>query len=142
MLDTPSATLARKSPLILNVLLWAAQAFVGVSFAVIAWIKLSKPIAELAAMWPWTGEFPEAMVRGLGVIDLGGGLGIVLPTLTRIRPNLAVTAAACCAALQVCAMIFHISRGEAEATPVNVVFLSLSLFIFWGRRKYAVAARG
>lgn len=142
MFDTPSATLGQKPPLVLNILLWAGQVFVGLSFAAIAWIKLSKPIAELGGMWPWTGEYPEAMVRGIGLIDLAGGLGIVLPTLTRIRPGLAVTAAACCAALQVCAMIFHISRGEVEAAPVNVVFLAVSLFVFWGRRKYPVAPRG
>lgn len=130
-----------RTPLALNILLWAAQLFVGVSFAVIAWIKLVTPIPELAAMWPWTGQYPEAMVRGLGLIDLIGGLGIILPTLTRVRPNLTVTAAAGCALLQICAMTFHLSRGEAEATPVNAVFLVLSLFVFWGRRRYPVPAR-
>lgn len=130
-----------RTPLALNVLLWAAQLFVGISFAVIAWMKLFTPIPALAAMWPWTGQFPEVVVRGLGVIDLAGGLGILLPALTRIRPSLTVTAAACCALLQICAMAFHISRGEAEAVPVNIVFLVLSLFVFWGRRRYPVPAR-
>lgn len=130
-----------RTPLALNVLLWAAQLFVGISFAVIAWMKLFTPIPALAAMWPWTGQFPEVVVRGLGVIDLAGGLGILLPALTRIRPSLTVTAAACCALLQICAMAFHISRGEAEAVPVNIIFLVLSLFVFWGRRRYPVPAR-
>jgi hypothetical protein len=32
------------------------------------------PIPRLAMMWPWAGELPYLMVRGLGVIDLAGGL--------------------------------------------------------------------
>lgn len=135
------AAIPVKTPILLNALLWAGQALVGIAFIVIAWIKLTTPIPQLAAMWPWTGEFPVAMVRGLGLIDLAGGIGIILPTLTRIRPNLVVIAAACCALLQICAMAFHISRGEAEAAPVNVVFLVLSVLIFWGRRKFPVQPR-
>lgn len=127
-----------ETPLALNILLWAAQLFVGISFGVIAWMKLVTPIPALAAMWPWTGEYPEAMVRGLGIIDLAGGLGIILPGLTRIRLNLA--AAVGCAVLQICAMTFHLSRGEAEAVPINAVFLVLSLFVVWGRRRYPVPA--
>lgn len=134
--------LARSTPLPLDLALWAAQLFVGVSFAVIAWIKLTTPISALAAMWAWTGEYPEAMVRGIGLIDLAGGLGIVLPRLTRIRPGLTVAAAAGCALLQVCAMAFHLSRGEGEATPINVVYLALALFVFWGRRAYPARPRG
>jgi hypothetical protein len=39
--------------------------------------------------------------------------------------------------LQVFAFFFHISRGEAEVTPVNLVLLALSLFVLWGRGRKA-----
>lgn len=81
------------------------------------------------------------MVRGLGVIDVLGGIGVFLPALTRIKPDLTVLAALGCVALQVYAMVFHISRGEIAATPVNVVFLALSAFVLWGRRKLPVLPR-
>lgn len=141
MIDT-SAALPAKMPTLFNILLWAAQAFVGITFTVMACIKIFKPIPELAAMWPWTGEYPVAMVRGLGLIDLAGGIGILMPSLTRIKPNLAVAAALGCFLLQICASIFHISRGEMEAIPVNGIYLVLTAFIFWGRRKYPVLPNG
>ncbi len=44
-------------------------------------------------MMAWTGEYPEAFVRIIGLIDLAGGLGMLLPSLTRIMPRLTVIAA-------------------------------------------------
>ena len=75
------------------------------------------------------------MVRTLGVIDLLGGLGVVLPWLTRIRPGLTVAAALGCAALQCCAIVFHIVRGETSVIWFNLVFLALAAFVLVGRRR-------
>jgi DoxX-like family len=76
-------------------------------------------------------------VRFMGVVDMAGGLGMLLPAITRIKPQLTVWAALGCVVLQACAMVFHISRGEAMVTPMNLVFLALSAFVFWGRRSRA-----
>jgi hypothetical protein len=44
--------------------------------------------------------------------------------------------------LQVFAIVFHLSRGEAAVTPLNLVLLVLSLFVLWGRgRKAPIAPR-
>lgn len=140
------ADLTRDRPLeeprrVLNASIWVAQVLACLAFGAVGLIKLFKPIPELAAMWPWTGELPVAVVRGLGLIDLAGGLGLLLPSLTRIRPGLTVVAALCCVVLQVCAAAFHLWRGEAVATPVNAVFFAFVAFIFWGRRRLPVRAR-
>jgi hypothetical protein len=126
-------TLPSKLHTFLNAALWVAQAFVFAGFVTIGWMKLFKPIPELAGMWTWTGQLPTAAVRGLGVIDIAGGAGIFLPALLRIRPGLTIMAAAGCVMLQICAMTFHIVRGEIAAVPVNVVFLALAAFVLWGR---------
>ena len=53
-----------------------------------------------------------------------------------------VLAALGCAVLQVIALVFHLSRGEAPVTPLNAVLLALSLFVLWGRsRKAPIAPR-
>jgi hypothetical protein len=57
-----------------------------------------------------------------------------LPALTRIRPGVTVFAALGCAALQVCAIVFHFSRGEAANTPFNFLLVALATFVAWGRR--------
>lgn len=84
-------------------------------------------------MMPWMGQVPEWFMRATGVIDLAGGLGIILPSLTHIKPRLTAAAASGCALLMACAIVFHVSRGEARATPFNFWVLGLSLFVLWGR---------
>lgn len=125
----------------LNIVVWAAQALLFASFVWAAWMKITTPIPQLAAMWSWTGDLPSPLVRILGLVDLAGGLGVLLPSLTRIRPSLTVLAAAGCILLQVSAMLFHIARGEISVAPVNGMFLILAVLVFWGRRKIPIAAR-
>lgn len=120
----------------LNITLWTAQALLALVFIGTGVFKLATPIATLAGIWPWAGEYP-ALVRPTGIIDLCGGVGIVFPMLTRIRPRLTILAALGCAALMVGAIAFHLSREEGANTPFNVVMLILALFVWWGRRAMA-----
>ncbi|WP_413730100.1 DoxX family protein [Sodalis sp. RH22] len=129
----PNPTASRS----LRVGVWVAKGLLAVLFFFSAYMKLLTPIPELAKMMPWTGVLPETFVRIMGFIDLAGGLGLLLPSLTRILPRLTVLAALCCSVLQVFAMVFHVSRGEASVIPRNVVMLSLSLFVLWGRARKA-----
>jgi len=126
----------------LRIGLWVAQALVFFAFASAGLVKLLTPIPQLAAMMPWAGQYSETFVRIIGLIDLAGGVGILLPALTRILPRLTVLAALGCTVLQVFALVFHISRGEAAVTPLNFVLLALTLFVLWGRnRKAPIAPR-
>ncbi len=121
----------------LRIALWVAQALVAVMFVASGFTKLATPIAELSAMMPWTGQVSPAFVRFIGLVDLAGGIGILLPALTRIQPRLTVLAALGCVVLQVFAFGFHFYRGEFAVLPVNLVLLALSAFVFWGRSKKA-----
>lgn len=123
--------------------LWIAQGLLAFVYLWAASMKLGKPLAELGAVIPWAAQSSELFVRAIGLVDLAAGLGILLPALTRIAPRLTVAAALGSTALQVCAMVFHLSRGEAAVLPFNVVLLALSLFVAWGRaRKAPIAPRG
>ncbi|CCE04704.1 conserved membrane hypothetical protein [Bradyrhizobium sp. STM 3843] len=133
-----TTTLAPAQPAIaLRIGLWIAQALLFVTFGGAGLVKLLTPIPQLAAMMPWTGDHSEAFVRMIGVIDLAGGLGILLPALTRIMPRLTVLAALGCTTLQIVAIVFHVSRGEGAVTPLNLVLLALSAFVLWGRSRKA-----
>jgi hypothetical protein len=120
--------------------LWTAQILVAFAFVGSGLVKLTTPIPQLAAMMPWAGQYSETFVRSIALVDLAGGIGILLPALTRIWPRLTVLAALGCSVLQVFALVFHLSRGEAEVTPLNVVLLALSLFVLWGRNSKAPIA--
>jgi len=128
---------ASKPSTAIQVTLWAAQLALAAMFIMSGFMKLVTPIPELAKMMPWAGEYSAWFVRSIGLVDLAGGIGVLLPALTRIKPQLTVLAALGCAVLQVFAMVFHLSRGEVMVLPVNVVLLSLSLLVFWGRSRKA-----
>ncbi len=116
----------------LHLTLWITQAFLALLYFGAGIFKLVTPIATIAALWPWAGAYPS-LVRATALLDMAGGIGIVLPALTGIRPRLTVLAALGLVALQAMAIAFHLSRGEAANTPFNFFLLALALFVLWGR---------
>ena len=85
----------------LRIGLWAAQIVLAAVFVSAGFVKLTTPIPQLAAMMPFAGEYSETFVRSVALVDLAGGIGILLPALTRILPRLTVLAALGCSVLQV-----------------------------------------
>lgn len=125
----------------LNAALWTAQWALALVFVGGGVWKLLTPAAEIAAVFPWVGESPLALLYVTSGLDILGGLGVLLPSLTRVAPRLTVLAALGCVALQVGAIAFHLLRGEADVA-FNVVLVLLSAFVAWGRLAGApVAAR-
>ncbi len=123
--------------------LWIVQGLLAVTFVGTGIWKVTTPIPRLAAMIPWAGQVPPALLYTTALFDTLGGLGVLLPSLTRIKPQLTVLAALGCVALMAAAILFHFSRGEAENTPFNFLLVGLSLFVAWGRReRAAVRPRG
>jgi uncharacterized membrane protein YphA (DoxX/SURF4 family) len=119
----------------LNWGLWLAQVLLALTFAGTGVWKLVTPIAELSAMIPWAGQVSPGLLYATAAFDLLGGIGILVPFATRIEPRLTAPAAIGCAALQVSAIIFHVSRGETASIPFNLLLVLLSLFVAWGRRR-------
>jgi hypothetical protein len=122
-----------KLPKVLHVSLWIVQIVLAASLLWAAYMKLLQPIDQLAAMWPWAGQLPEAMVKLTGVVDLLGGLGLVLPAGLQIRPKLTFWAALGVLILMFVAGIFHLMRGEASSIGANIVFALMAAFVAWGR---------
>jgi hypothetical protein len=126
----------------LRAALWAVQILLGLLFAFAGVTKASTPISELAKMMAWVPAVPPALVRFIGVSEFLGGLGLVLPSLTRIQPRLTVWAALGLVLIQVLAFFFHLSRSELQALPINVILGALAAFVAWGRNtKAPIAAR-
>lgn len=65
----------------LHIALWITQALLALLFVGTGIFKLVTPIATLAEMWAWAGEYPN-LLHLTGVLDLCGGIGVVLPALT------------------------------------------------------------
>ncbi|WP_229310707.1 DoxX family protein [Larkinella arboricola] len=126
----------------MHLLLWAAQVILAASFSWAAGMKLFQPIETLAVMWPWAGQVPVSLVKGTGIVDLLGAVGLILPALFRLKPLVTPLAASCLVVLMVCAGIFHLVRGEASQIGTNVFFAVMAAFVAWGRvRKAPISSR-
>ncbi len=121
----------------IHITIWVAQVILAGSLIWAAWMKLFQSIEQLSAMWPWAGEVPDAFVKFTGIVDLLGAMGLILPSLLRIKPNLTPIAAICIIVLMICASVFHIVRGEVSNIGANIVFALIAAFIAWGRFKKA-----
>jgi hypothetical protein len=62
----------------------------------------------------------------IGLVEVLGAAGVVLPPLTGIAPGLAVAAALGLAIIQIGAFRLHLSRHEVSDLPLNVVLLGLA----------------
>lgn len=120
----------------IHISLWVAQILLAL-FLIMGTVLKFQPVEKTAAMMPWVGQVPSLVVRLLGVVDLLGAAGLVLPLLLRIQPQLTAWAAVGAIALMVCAIIFHVSRGEAAVIGFNILCVILAAFIAWGRFKKA-----
>lgn len=113
--------------------LWIVQGLLGLTFAGTAVWKVLTPTAALAAKLPWMGQVSPSFLVLTAALDLLVGLGIVLPSLTGIKPRLTIAAALGGVGLMIGAIVFHVSRGEAANTPFNFVLIALFAFVAWGR---------
>jgi putative oxidoreductase len=117
----------------LHLALWIAQALLAVMFGIAGVIKSTQPIPSLAAQMPWTAAVPGALVRFIGVSELAGALGLILPAATAIRPVLTPISAVGIVLIMGMAAGFHLSRGEVSMVPVNGLLGLLAAFVAWGR---------
>lgn len=126
----------------LRIGLWVAQILAAAVFVAAGLTKLTLAPPELTQSIPWSADFSLGFVRAIGIIDLLGGLGLVLPAATHVLPRLTVLAAIGCVVLQLLAMAFHVWRGEFSVLPLNALLLGLSAFVAWGRgKRVPIAAR-
>ncbi|MEX2154330.1 MAG: DoxX family protein [Gemmatimonadaceae bacterium] len=94
MLAQASASQAIKPrSTVLHVGLWIAQVLLFTLFAFAGTLTLFTPIAQLAQTVPWAADVPVALVRFIGFAELAGAIGLLLPSLTRIKPALTPLAA-------------------------------------------------
>jgi len=121
--------------------LWVAQILLAAMFLMAGATKLMSGSAELVAMgMGWAENAPFLLIKFIGLAEVAGGLGLILPAATRIMPHLTKWAAAGLFVIMVLAAGVHIVRGEFEVVPVNLVLFALAAFVIWGRTNKAPIA--
>ncbi len=120
----------------MNTALWIVQGLLAVTFLAHAVIKFTLPDG-LPDMLGWVYDIPRAQNVVIGVLELLGAIGVVLPAVARIRRELVVWAAVGLMLTMVGAAIFHLTRGEMSSIPINVVTFAMAAFVAYGRRAWA-----
>ena len=125
----------------LHVTLWVAQVLLFLAFIGAGGMKLITPTEQLL-QYDATQSIP--LTRFIGVVEVLGALGMLLPAATRIRPGLTPLAALGLFTIMVLATGHHVMRGDiATAFPVIGGLGALAAFVAWGRSKKApIAPRG
>jgi len=125
----------------LTIALWIAQILLALVFGFAGAMKILTPIQELAQNAAWIRN-SEVLIRFIGTSEVAGALGMLLPSLSRIKPKLTSLAAVGLFAIMVLATGFHLTRGEAKFTPMTLALGALAAFVAWGRfRKAPIAER-
>lgn len=82
----------------------------------------------------WAHGQPDQYIRFVGVPEVLGSLGLILPLLTGILPWLTVLAAIGLTLIQVLAIFKeHLPKKEYDVLPLNIVLLALSIFVVIGQ---------
>lgn len=119
----------------MNIALWIVQAILAFAFMAAGYFHAFKADdgAKARPEMAWMQALSPRLLTFIGLAELAGALGLVLPMLTGILPWLTPLAAALLALVMLLAGLFHLPRKEYQSMVGNLVLLLLAVFVAWGR---------
>ena len=124
---------------IMNIALWTMQVLWGIFFCFTGFGKI---LCYRPDVWnltlhqpvPWFSAVPQGLFVFIGVCEFLGGVGLILPAMTGVKPKLTPFAAVGLTLVMILAAAFHIERGEFSFfLPFNLVLAGGAAFIAYGR---------
>jgi hypothetical protein len=118
----------------MNTLIWTVQIILAIVFFYSGVCKSVLPVQKLIAKGQ-TGVagYAPATIRFIGICEILGAVGIILPWLTGILRVLTPLTAICFAILMLLAAPIHYRLKEPRNVITNIFLLALSLFVAWMR---------
>ena len=118
----------------LSVVLWVVQGLLALFFGLGSGApKLLVP----PEMLPMPIPLPDLFVRFIGVAEVLGALGLVLPGLLHIRPGLTPLAAAGLVLVTIGATVYQLAAGQPESALFALVVGLVAAFVAYGRWRLA-----
>jgi putative oxidoreductase len=114
----------------MNVTLWILQVLLAAAFAAHGWLLVSPPPELLAIM---NEQLGVGFRLFLGVAEIAGAIGVLLPAMSRRLPWLTPVAAGCLAFVVASATVLHLSRGENSSAVTTAILFVLAAFVSYGR---------
>ena len=124
---------------IMNIAMWVLQVLWGVFFC---FTGFGKVMCYRADVWnhtlhqpvAWFSAVPQGLFVFIGLCEFLGGVGLILPAITGVKPKLVPFAAVGLTLIMILAAIFHIVRGEFSFfVPMNLVLGGVAAFIAYER---------
>jgi MYXO-CTERM domain-containing protein len=115
----------------MDVFLWIVQILLAVAF-VLSGIGKFVPLSErMRQQQAYREDFAGAQLKGIGALEVLGGIGVVLPWASGIAPVLTPLAAAGLGLIMIGAALVH--RRRKEPFTVNLVLLAMAVVVVVGR---------
>jgi uncharacterized membrane protein len=115
----------------MTIAVWIASGLLALAYLTAGVMKAFLPAERIAKNFPWTETVGLPATRVIGVLEILGAIGLILPPLTGIAPIVAGFAAVGLVLVQVGAIATHIRRHERFI--VNIALLLLAAFVAVGR---------
>jgi len=116
--------------------LWIVQGLLAALFLLAGGMKLVLPVEEMTKQI----QLPGLFLRFIGVAEVLGALGLILPGLLRIRPGLTPLAAAGLVIIMIGATVLTLAGGDIALALIPLVVGLLSAFVAYGRWSCFTAA--
>lgn len=118
----------------MNVILWVIQGFLALAFFYSGLMKSTRREQTLVAMG-MTGveHLPLPLIRFIGIAELAGAAGLILPLLLNQLPVLTPLSALCLGLIMIPAAVIHYRRGEPQTVGLNGVFFFLCMVVAYSR---------
>ena len=117
----------------MNTILWIVQIALAFAFFLAGTMKISQPREKLVTNMGFVEDFTMEQVRLIGVVEILGAIGLILPAVTGILPILSPLAALGLALTMVGAIITNVRRGDFAHVIPNLVLMVMALFVAYGR---------
>ncbi|GAB5494240.1 MAG: DoxX family protein [Phototrophicaceae bacterium] len=118
----------------MQIALWIVQGLLAFAFFMAGMMKTVKSKEELQGTgdrMAWTEDFDANVLKGIGLVEVLGAIGLILPILLGIAEFLTPLAAAGLILTMIGAIITHVRRGEMQAIVSNVVLGAMAAFVLW-----------
>ncbi len=113
----------------MNCALWIVQGLLAALFLWTGGMKLILAVEEMTKQMP----VPALFLRFIGVCEVLGALGLILPRLLGIRPGLTPLAAAGLGIIMIGATVVTLMTGDVTKALIPLAAGLLSAFVAYGR---------
>jgi hypothetical protein len=114
-----------------NTGLWIVQGLLAAMFLLAGAPKEIMSAAQMAAPGPI--QLPVLFIRFIGVCEILGAIGMILPGLTGIKPGLTPLAAAGLVIIMIGATVVNLVDGPAPAAILTAILGLMAAYVVYGR---------